>query len=153
MVKDLYGMLLEDLGRMLKLSELQPDRNNSCMIKFANGTSCFIEPGKERPILTIAFELGTPAPGKYRENLFFDALRANGMLPPRVGYFAYSTKSGKLFLMQELLMDGIHADAVFHILTPMKEKAKEWQEAIARGEIPQLQFSTRYAPSGMFGLK
>lgn len=152
MVKDAFGILLEDLGRMLHIQDLQPDRHNSCKIHFANGTEGTLEIDDARQVLIIAFDLGNPSPGKYRENLFCEALKANGASYPRGGNFAFSSRSERLFLTEELPMQDINADRIFQCLTPMKEKAKKWQDAITHGEIPPQEFAERSA-SGMFGLK
>src|SRR5688572_26408203 len=88
MVADLYETLLEELGEILKI-KLKPD-HNTCLIEFKEGVSIQLELDKQAENLLIVCDLGEIAVGRYRENLLREALKANGLPPPRNGILACS---------------------------------------------------------------
>lgn len=154
MVKDMFGTLLEDLGKLIKVEKLEPDQNNSCLISFTNGVKVQLEIDHARNLLIIGCDLGSIPPGRYRETIFREALKSNGLPPPRHGNFAFSKRQDHLVMSEELPMKDIHPDQIHQLLEPFLTKAKEWQEAILRGDTPTiLQGAYRSsAKSGMFGL-
>lgn len=155
MITDTFGALLQELGKMLKIPHLQPDQNNSCLIKFNNGLSIQLELDKGGYFLLIGCDLGPVPPGRYRENVFREALMANGMPYPRYGDFSYSRKSDHLLLTSRLPIKDLNGEKIALELTPFIEKANNWQNSLSRGEIPSHIPSTLSSKggSGMFGLK
>jgi len=155
MVTDTFGALLQEMGKILKLRDLQPDGNNSCLIRFPNGTQVQLELDHSGTNLIIGCDLGLVTPGRYRENVFREALISNGLPYPRHGDFAYSRHSDHLVLTHTLPIKDLNGEKIAAALTPFLEKAKSWQEALARGDIPShlpLTFS-KGGGGGMFGLK
>lgn len=154
MVKDMFGTLLEDLGKLIKIETLEPDKNNSCLISFTNGVKVQLEIDQSRNLLVVGCDLGAIPPGRYRETLFREALKSNGLPPPRNGNFAFSKQQDHLIMTEELPLKDIHPDQVFQLLEPFLAKAKEWQDAISRGDTPTIiqgAYNSK-AKSGMFGL-
>lgn len=153
MVSDFFGIFLEELGKHLKINNLKPDRYNSCLIKFLGDHYIQIEVDKSGNYLIIGCDLGEVVPGKYRENLFYEALKANNQPYPRYGFFAYSKQQDHLILMEMMALKELNAFQVAEFIPKLLEKAKIWKEAIARGGLPSvLTTSKRAAPSGIFGL-
>jgi hypothetical protein len=152
MVTDVYSSLLQELGKLLK-AELQPDANHSCLLQFPNKLSVQIELDRSGNNLLIGCNLATVPPGRYRENVFREALKSNGLPPPRHGDFAYSKQADVLVLVQLLPLKDINGDKIMDALTPFLEKAKLWQEAITHGDVPTAIQATYSGKSGMFGLK
>ena len=144
----LYSYLLKELGEHLKIEDLHPDSNNSCLIKFANGLSIQMEPDAHEEFLLVATKFEPIHASRYRDNVFHEALKANGMPLPRFGIFAYSKKSDCLMLFDRLHMDDLSGTKIFEHLQPFMEKANVWREAISRGEIP----SSGAAHTGVFGM-
>lgn len=154
MVSDAFGLLLEELAKLLKIKELHADANNSCLIKFQKGPSIQLELRHSGDFLVMGCDLGIVPPGRYRENIFREALKANGLPPPRSGDFAYSRRTDKLVLTKELSLVQLTGEQVFNHLVPFFKKAKEWQQALAKEEIPIPPPSVEAAKAGggMFGL-
>lgn len=154
MVKDMFGSLLEDLGKMIKIDQLEPDQHNSCLISFTNGVKVQLEIDHTRSLLIVGCDLGAIPPGRYRENLLREALKANGLPPPRNGNFAFSKKQDHLVMTEELPIKDINPDQIYQLLDPFLKKAKEWQEAITRGDVPTILPGAYRSgtKSGMFGL-
>lgn len=154
MVTDAFGALLQEMGKALKIPKLEPDRNNSCLIKFPNGTELQLELDGSGFFLTIGCDLGSVSPGRYRENVFREALISNGLPHPRHGDFAYSRQSDHLVLFENLSIKDLNGEKIADEVKPFLEKASSWRESISRGEIPShLPSLSTSRGSGMFGLK
>lgn len=156
MVTDRFGSLAEDLGKILKI-KLSPDTNNCCVIKYKSGLQVTLEPTSDGTSIMIAIELGEIAPGRYRENVLREALKANGLPLPRKGIFAFSKKKDSLLIYDQLLLEELTAEKLFDFLQPLQQKAELWKTAIAQGEVPsftanELTFNRKGGGSGMFGL-
>lgn len=155
MVSDLFSSLLEELGKILQIPDLHPDRNRACLIKFPDGLTVQIEMDGQASQITLLSNLGELPPGKYRENVFREALKANGMPHPIHGTLAYSKKADNLVMYQRLAVKDLSGDKINLALTPFLEKARAWKEAISRSEIPLVSggIYTSSGGSGMFGLR
>jgi hypothetical protein len=153
MVTDYFGTLLEELSTLFK-TRLTPDANGCCFIRFKEDLAVCLEIDKSGNLLVVS-DLGTPSLGRYRENLFREALKANGLPPPRNGIFAYSKRKDSLVLYDSLPTVKLTAPKLFEYLTTFKQKADLWRSAIVQGTIPsylgnEMSFGTK--ASGMFGL-
>lgn len=153
MVADAFGTLLQELGKILKIPTLEPDQNNSCLVKFPNAPTTQFELDRSGTFLVIGCDLGEVPAGRYRETIFREALIANGMPYPRNGDFAYSKQTDHLILTAVLPLSQLTGDKVAMVLLPFLEKAKHWQESISRNEIPSRYGHAASKGSGMFGLK
>lgn len=155
MVTDLFGSLLQELGQVMGIPDLHPDRHNACLIKFPDGLEVQMELDGQGLELTMASNLGVLPPGKYRENVFREAMRANGMPLPLMGVFAYSKKADSLVLFQRVPTKDLSGDKINTALLPFLEKARYWKETITNNEIPQVSsvYTSTGRPGGIFGLK
>ena len=152
MVLDAYEAILQELGKILKI-DLHPDPNNSCLIKFED-VSVQIEVFKEDTLLIVS-EIGPVPSGRYRENLFREAMRANGMPAPIHGIFGYGHNTTLLILFELLPLKDLNGERVSEALTPLLAKAKVWKEALSRGDIPAISIAgpTVGGGTGIFGLR
>ncbi|MGK5595546.1 MAG: CesT family type III secretion system chaperone [Parachlamydiaceae bacterium] len=154
MVTDAFGSLLGELGKIINIPSLLPDENNSCLLQFKDAPPIQLEFDRSGFFLIIGCDLGEVPAGRYRENVFREALIANGMPEPRHGNFAYSKQTDHLILSLSLPTKNLTGDQVAAALIPFKAKAKHWQESISKNDLP-----SRYGPlssargGGMFGLK
>lgn len=153
MVTEFFESLLQELGKELKIKDLHVDRNHSCLIKFKEGISIQIERDETGEGMVIGCTIATIPPGKYRENVFREALKANGLPEPRNGIFAYSKRSDQLVLFHTLPMKDLTGEKILAVLLPFKEKAITWKDAIERGNIPALSPQTTAMGGGIFGLR
>lgn len=154
MVTDFFGVILQELGNVLQIPDLHPDKNNSCLIKFPSGLKIQIEVDPKTESLTLGCDLGEIPAGKYRENIFREALKANGMPRPQNGIFGFSQDTGHLVIFEALNSKDLRGGHVATALTPFIEKAQTWSEAIAKGDVPLVSnmYSTKRS-TGMFGLR
>lgn len=155
MITNFFTALLDELGPLIKIQGLHPDEKNSCLIEFKNGLKLQLEPDSREEFLMIAVKFDHLSAGRYLENLFREALKANGMPLPRYGIFAYGKKSDCLILCDRLHTKDLTGQKVFDHLTPFLEKALVWKEAISRGDIPSIisSYSGASSGGGLFGMK
>lgn len=156
MVTDLFGSILQELSAALKipLPGLHPDANNSCLLKLHGNIEVQLEIDREGKYLIAGSELGLVSPGRYRENLFLAALKANDLPYPRYGTFAYSRQSGQMVLFEMFDIKDLTGQKIADFLPQFLIKIRIWKEAIQRGEIPAVAstfVSGSHAP-GLFGL-
>jgi Tir chaperone protein (CesT) family len=150
MVKNLFEALLDEVGHALKIADLHADRNNTCLISMPNGVKIQLEMHSRTQEFVLGSDLGQIPPGRYRENLFIEALRSNGM-PNHVGILAYSAKNDHLILFQTINLKDLTGERIATDMSPFIEKAKIWQEAMEKGEIPVV--ANMRTSMGMFGLR
>lgn len=156
MVSDRFGMLLEEMGKVLEIPDLHPDSNNSCLIKFKDGLQIQFELDRQSgEFLIIGTDFGEVAAGKYRENIFLEALKANGRPLPRNGTLAFSVQANHLIMFEMLPINELRGSAVAEFLVPFSAKARIWKEAVERGVMPAIaaEYGVPAPPGGVFGLK
>jgi len=156
MVGERFEILLNDLGKILKIG-LKPDSNNACLLRFNDGLEIHMEPGERNQLLHIVSNLGEVPQGKYRENLFREALKANGLPPPKNGIFAYGKKTEALLLTLIIPLDTLTGQKLADLLNAFIPKAKLWREAVTSGRVPsynenELSFQQGSSQGGLFGL-
>lgn len=151
MIKDLLGALLEELGHSLKIPDLHPDRNHTCLIALPEGIKVQIELDQRSENIIMGADLGLLPVGRYRMSLFREALKANGLSHPLHGVLAYSNKTEHLILFEMLRTKDLTGEKIATSLGPFVEKALRWKNAVEKGEIPSV--ATFRTSSGMFGLR
>lgn len=152
MVSNLYESLLQELGQVLGL-ELTPDKNNSCLVKLKGGLEVQFELNPTGDRFLMGTNLGSAPPGRYRDALFREALKTNGMPPPRPGVLAFSPKADCLVLFRWLPAREINGERIAFLLGPFAERAMAWRQAIQHGDIPQFEGPSARGHAGLFGLR
>ncbi len=151
MVKALFEALLEELGKTLKISDLHPDRNNSCLISLPNKLKLQLEMDSHAQNILLGCDLGPIPPGRYRENVFKEALKSNGLSGPNHGTVAFSQKTEHIILFKYLNVKDLTGEKIADAIGPFTEKALKWKTALEHGEVPLA--SNLQTSSGMFGLR
>jgi hypothetical protein len=153
MVLDLFGSLLKELAPSLGIAKLEPDSNNSCLIRLESGLMIQIELDKKGEFLLVGADLGTVPPGKYRENLLREALKSNDLPYPIYGILCFSRKNDHLALYEKLPIKDLTGAKIASFIGPFSEKAYTWSAALFKGEVPTvIQPGTTQKPGGLFGL-
>ena len=151
MVKNYLEIILSEIGKSLKIEDLHADRNNSCLINMPEGIKIQLEQNPHTEDFIMGADLGEVPPGRYRESLFLEALKANGMPYPQHGILAYSNKSDHLILYESFHNKDLRGDQIAEEIPLFIEKAKQWKESMGKGEIPVV--SPMKTSFGMFGLR
>ena len=148
---DQFHELLQGLGQQLKIP-LHPDKRGACKLNVRNQFSVQLEydPSHER-ILIACFVCDVP-PGKLRENILRDALKANFPFP-ELGAFGYSERNNKLSLFLYTPLSGLTGEKCAALLSVFMEKANKWREAVAMGQTATLVHAANISEVKPFGLK
>ena len=155
MVSDFFDTLLQEIGEAMEIDDLHLDASNTCLIRFKSGIEIYLEPYEKDQFLLIFCDLGNVPAGRFREDVFREALKSNGLPYPHNGTFAYSEQSDHLLLYSLLSYRELNGEKVASHLYPFIEKAKTWKETIERGSVPVADTTTtgrRIGPGGIFGL-
>lgn len=152
MVSDVFSLLLQEIGQAMNIPNLHADSHNSCLLKFKGKMHIQIEVDRDGNNLIVGTDIGTIPPGRYRENIFELALKANGLPTPRYGTFAFSNKTEHLVLFEMLPLRDLRGQKVADLLPKFLEKANNWKTAIAKGEMPVLVTTYAGKSPGLFGL-
>jgi len=154
MIIDNFGILLQELATILKIEQLVPDGHNTCLVRFKEGVNIQLEPDKNGINLLVGAQLGTIPPGRYREDIYREALRANGLPPPRIGTLAYSRQADALVLFELIPLQDLTGAKLADFLQGFLAKALTWQNALAKGEVPVIETTdaSNRRGGGMFGL-
>ncbi len=154
MVADLYESILQEVGTALGVA-LAPDRYDSCQVRLDDGLKLQLEIYKRTNQFLICFHLGGPPPGRYRENLLREALKANGLPSPKNGILGYSEKSELFYLFELLPQERLDGKKVMERILAMREKALTWTTAIANGDVPHVVSGATSGGGGMgpFGIR
>jgi hypothetical protein len=155
MIANLFESILQELGKtdVIPIQNLHPDGNNSCLIRLKGGLEIQIELDKSGTMLVIGCDLGSPAAGRFRENIFREALKANGLPSPRWGEFAYSQKTDHLVLFHKMHTRDLTGEKVADFLSHFLEKAFLWRDALEHNDVPVVSGTQTSRPLGMFGLR
>jgi Tir chaperone protein (CesT) family len=151
MVKNMFEALLDEIGHALGIPDLHSDQNSTCLIKMPNGISIQLEMHARTDEFLIGADLGQVPPGRYREDFFHEALKANGKPFPQHGILAYSSKTDHLVIYELLNARDLTGGRISEEITPFVEKALTWKSAIENGEIPSV--GSMRTSMGMFGLR
>lgn len=153
MVTDLFGSLMEEFSAFLKI-KLAPTAQH-CAIKTKSGLIINLEIASSGEVLLMVCKLpDIPSSGRYRENLLYEALRADGLPPPNHGILAYSNRTKQLVIFKEMKLQDLTGEKIYNAFTPFVAKAQVWSDAISRGEVPQFSAAAGVKSSGgLFGLR
>jgi Tir chaperone protein (CesT) family len=132
---------------------LNPDHNDSCLIKMGIGLSIQIELDSEG-FLLIGCRLGFLPTGRYRTALIQQILKFNDQALPSTGVFGLSPKSHQLILFMRIHPSQLTKNLIDTALVAFIQQAKRWKDAMDKGDIPPLETSSSTARSsgGMFNL-
>jgi len=144
---DRFEEVLHLFGQSLNIS-LHVDKNNACAIQ-VKGIIVQMQADFSHEKLLVGCKIIEVGPGRFRENVLREALKANGQPDPRVGIFAYIAPINTLFLFQEYPFDLLTTgERIAALLSPFIKTCTEWKQAIQNGQPAPLSES-----KGPFGLR
>ena len=128
---DRLEVLLQELGGILRLP-LGLDKYSACSIELPPIT-IQIQLDATQEILFLFSKIIALPPGKFRENVLGEALRANGLPDPRSAVFGYFAATNHLTMHQNFPVALLNGDGLAGLFGSFYELGKSWHEAIAMG--------------------
>ncbi len=133
---DRFEELLKELSALLGIS-LHPDHKGACKLVFNETLHVQLECDAALENLLIATFICDIPPGKFRENILKDALKANSPFP-KIGTLAYSDRNNKLTLFTSLRLSNLTGVKLAEILSLFVDKANQWRTGVETGHTAQL---------------
>lgn len=149
-----FDNLIEELADKLH-ADLYPSVDNVVSMRIEGSIKAQIEIDRKDDSMIICLFVAELPPGKFREHILKDALKANARILENRGVLAFVGKQNSLILFQRVETESTSSDDIIQILKHLTGRAKKWIDAIDSGhaspqeELPE-QKSTK--KGNMFGL-
>ncbi len=130
---DQFEELLQQLGKVFHLA-LHVDKSHACSLRLHEQITIQLQLDISQENLWIFSKLIEVPPGKFRENIFREALKANALPDPRTGIFAYLANTNHLTLFQKYPLQILTGDRLAGLIGAFLEMADSWTKAIASGQ-------------------
>ena len=132
---DKFLLLLDDLGTLIGIP-FHVNAKGLCQININNQLHVQISNESDKDRILVATFISDVPPGKFKENIFLEALKANQPFP-RLGTFAYSEKNNQLAFFSHVYYRNLNGDTLADFLEKFIEKALSWKIGIETGHLPQ----------------
>lgn len=143
---DAFEDLLSQLGKILHLS-LHLDKHHACSIQIREGLVVQLQLDVSQENLTLFSKVTEIPPGKFREEVLKEALKANGQADPRIGVFGYLAPTNHLVLFQRYPLFLLTGERLANLLGAFYEWVALWKEAIEKGQTsPQISAPKPFGP-------
>lgn len=147
-----FEELLKDLGKELGLA-LKIDQKNACSIQIHAHLIIQLQLDTAQENLWIFSQLVDTPPGKFRENIFKETLKANYKKDPIIASFGYLSSTNQLAIFQKYPLSILDGKRLAGFLGAFLELGEVWREAILSGQSAPLSAQGTPKESNPFGLK
>lgn len=148
---DPFEALISELGIELGVA-LHLDKKGACKLKINEMFDVQLETDAHQENLLIAAFIGDVPPGKYRENILRDTLKANWPFPKN-GTLAYSDRNNKLVLFSYFRLANLNGKKLAEFLGIFIDKANNWRIGMETGHTAHLISVPAKTSDGIFGMK
>ena len=133
---DRFQQLLYDLSEILEIP-LYADQMQRCRLSINELIEVQMEYNSaSEKVLMASFCCEIP-PGKFRENVLKEALKANSLFP-RIGSYGYSPMKNKLALFEYISLEGMHRDKFADLLAQFCDRVERTKRAVETNNLPLL---------------
>jgi len=145
-----FEELLKELSLLIGLN-LHSDENNVCYLWAGETLKVQLEQDKKNHVVVAAFisELG---PGKFREEVLKEGLKANAQFFPG-GILCFSSKNGQLVVYLLLPIETADGQKLLESLSTLINYALQWQIALQEGKTAPLSLASKPSLPHAFGIK
>lgn len=133
-----FEELLHALGNIFHLP-LHIDRYNACSIQIHETLTIQLQLDVSQENLWMFSKLIEVPPGKFRENVLRESLKANDFPDPRTGIFGYIASANQLALFQKYPLEILNGERLAGSIGAFSEMAESWRKAIESGQPAPLQ--------------
>ncbi len=148
---DRFEELISELGKYLDL-DLHTDHNHACRLRIRDRVDIQLQmDAAQENLLMVSFATEIP-PGKFRENVLLEALKANGLPEPSHATLSYLSQNNHLVLHRIFPLNLLNAERLAGLFGEFLEQVESWKQAIESGQSAPVSVS-RDLPSKPFGLR
>ncbi len=147
-----FEELMHELAQ--KFSILLKPLNGLCTFRIEGKLEVQLKLDRSEKMLFIGSFLTEVPPGKFRENVFTQVLKANNLIP-NTGWFGFNENNSSLFLYEYLPMENLNIKTLETFFALFVDKALEWKKAIEAGGSAPIEFLRETSPvkQSVFNLK
>lgn len=142
--------VLQQLGEKLDL-EIIPNLHGIARLMINEKLEVQFEVDVNGESLLIASFVSELPPGRFRERVLHDALKANHLIEENLGTLSYLGAENSLILTLNVPMHGLNGEDLYELLSIFVARATAWQSAIDNGHPSPP--DTNEVPKGDGGLK
>jgi Tir chaperone family protein CesT len=128
-----FQELLAELGRVFHL-ELRIDQSSACSILVAPQLVIQLQLDSSQERLFLFCKIAEIPPGKFRENILMEGLKANALPDPLPGILAYLAQTNHLVLYQNYPLAILNGERLASFFTNFAKMADNWQKALLSGQ-------------------
>ena len=130
---DRFEELLHQLGQVFQMT-LHPDKLHACSLSIPPHPVILLQLDEAQESLFLFCKVIEIPPGKFRENILNEALKANGLPDPRPGVFGYIAMNNTLTLHQKYPLFLLNGERLAGFVGMILEMASAWKNAIEQGK-------------------
>ena len=130
---NLFEQLLKELGAVFHLS-LHADKIGACSLFIPPELVVQLQLDSSQENLFVFCKVIELPPGKFRENVFVEALKHNANPDPIAGILAYVAATNHLALFQNYPVSILNGERLAGLFGAFLETAENWRKAIQRGQ-------------------
>lgn len=130
---DSFSYLLDELAKVLHLS-LHVDQVGACSILLPQDFLVQLQPDSAKEELFLFSKLAPLPPGRFREEVLKEALKANTDKDPQAGIFAYLEKTNHLVLFQSYPLIILNGERLAAFFANFRLLGMQWRTAILQGQ-------------------
>ncbi|NDD57763.1 MAG: hypothetical protein EBZ47_00715 [Chlamydiae bacterium] len=144
--------LIYHLGEVLGI-DLHAERGRVCKLHIDGKIHLHLEYDESKDLLLLASLVCEVPPGKFRENVFKEALKINDSFP-RIATIAFSEKGNQLALFDYLSFVYLDVHKLNSLMHAFLDYAFEWKRAIESGNLNSIALPPSSSMhSSIFGVK
>lgn len=132
MTADRLEELLSQLGHIFKLP-LHTDKSHACSIHITPLTIQIQLDSIQENLFFFSKIIALP-PGRFRENVLREAMKANGLSDPRAGVLGYIATTNHLTLHQCYPLSILNGDRLAALFGGFFDLGASWHQAIESGQ-------------------
>lgn len=138
-----FQTFLDRLGEIMETS-IKADLQNSCTLRINDDLDVQLELDRVGEYLTVGIDILFLEMGPFRNDVFFNAMKANGVPQQRYGTLSFVEKTGHFFIHHQFFFPSLEVENFYHSLSEITYRAHIWKKAIMAnqslpddpGEVP-----------------
>jgi len=127
-----FEELLKELGQVFHM-ELSVDRSGACSILIPPQIVIQLQLDSGQEKLFLFCKIAEIPPGKYRENILMESLKANALPDPVPGILCFLAATNHLVLYQNYPLSILNGERLATFFSNFVQMASSWQKALLSG--------------------